>query len=180
MTRLRLLNIANTNSQQYCLHSPHQNAWGIQLNLSLELPFTLSAHIAMFGIQCMLQMVHLVLMLCHMPIPDKMYTEWLFLSAELCIFSYILLHVMRLITRIWLQSAGHIKHELKFPHVFRIFPYFSEIFRNFPGNFPEIFRNIIVRKICITSNDLWPRLIFKGFFSGHESENGAYHLNGCS
>ena len=28
--------------------------------------------------------------------------------------------------------------------------------------------------------DLWPRLTFKRIFPGHESENGAYLLNGCS
>ena len=81
----------------------------------------------------------------------KMYTEWLLLSAEWCIFSYILLHIKCLITRIRLQSADHKKHEIQISHVFCIFPYFSEIFRNFPGNFPEIFRNIIFRKIYITS-----------------------------
>jgi hypothetical protein len=81
----------------------------------------------------------------------KMYTEWLLLTAEWCIFSYILLHIKCLITRIRLQSADHKKHEIQISHVFCIFPYFSEIFRNFPGNFPEIFRNIIFRKIYITS-----------------------------
>ena len=80
----------------------------------------------------------------------KMYTEWLLLTAEWCIFSYILLHIKCLITRIRLQSADHKKHEIQISHVFCIFPYFSEIFRNFPGNFPEIFRNIIFRKIYIT------------------------------
>ena len=81
----------------------------------------------------------------------KMYTEWLLLTAEWCIFSYILLHIKCLITRIRLQSADHKKHEIQISHVFCIFPYFSEIFRNFPGNFPEIFRNIIFRKIYITT-----------------------------
>ena len=80
----------------------------------------------------------------------KMYTEWLLLSAEWRILSYILLHFMHLSTRMRLQSADHIKHEIQISHVFGIFPYFSEIFRNFLGNFPEIFRNIIFRKIYIT------------------------------
>ena len=34
---------------------------------------------------------------------------------------------------------------------FPYFPYFSVFFLNFPENFPEIFRNIIFRKIYITS-----------------------------
>ena len=61
----------------------------------------------------------------------KMYTEWLLLTAEWCIFSYILLHIKCLITRIRLQSADHKKHEIQISHVFCIFPYFSEIFRKF-------------------------------------------------
>ena len=92
----------------------------------------------------------------------KMYTEWLLLTAEWCIFSYILLHIKCLITRIRLQSADHKKHEIQISHVFCIFPYFSEIFRNFPGNFPEIFRNIIFRKIYITmwvaGNTVWSHI----------------------
>ena len=98
----------------------------------------------------------------------KMYTEWLLLTAEWCIFSYILLHIKCLITRIRLQSADHKKHEIQISHVFCIFPYFSEIFRNFPGNFPEIFRNIIFRKIYITNKIFWNVCIFSQYL---------YHIN---
>ena len=103
----------------------------------------------------------------------KMYTEWLLLTAEWCIFSYILLHIKCLITRIRLQSADHKKHEIQISHVFCIFPYFSEIFRNFPGNFPEIFRNIIFRKIYITTGMLYGWTISS---TGMESGQGNFYL----
>jgi len=89
------------------------------------------------------------------PIPHKMYTEWPAFECRMLYFFYILLHIIRLITRIWLQKKKcrlYKAWNTNFPCFPYFFSYFSEIFRNFL-EISGIFRNIIFRKIYITKQN---------------------------
>ena len=115
----------------------------------------MTSSIAMFAIQSRLQKVHL----CYNAMSYANTRQNVHrMTAFECRMTYIVLHFTSYhapqYQNVTTECRPYKAWKSNFPR-FGIFPYFSEIFRNFPGNFPEIFRNIIFRKIYITSNRSW-------------------------